>query len=191
MANLTRMLELLDERNITNVVGMKHDIAREQYVVTRRTVGSYQEFNEEITRFIQYELRATLGSPAVPQYMASSQGIGIIERAFSNIGGLQGAFEIASTGIRGGVRTIIDALYESIKRDEEKSYIEYVLRTEVDPLSFDDRTALMQQYINRYRHNFPQGMRIPTGFELAGNYEGIVLMHVEVINAIRLGIRRG
>ena len=191
MANLNRMLQLLDEVNITNVVGMKHDIAREQYIVTRRIVNSYQELNEEVTRFVQYQLHATLGNAATPQYMASSQGMSIIERAFMNLGGIQGACEIASTGIRGGLRRVIDALYEAIKREEEERYIEWVLRTEVDPLSFQDRTSLMQGYIERFRHNFPPGIRVPSAYELAGNYESIIRMHMEVINSIRMRIRSG
>ena len=190
MANLNRMLELLDEVNITNVVGMKHDIAREQYVVTRRTVDSYAQFNEEITRFVQYQLHTTLGNTAVPQYMASSQAVGIIERAFTSVGGLQGAYEIASTGIRSGLRAVIDTLYQAIKKEEEEAYVEYILRTEVDPLSFEDRAQLMQAYLSRFGHNFPQGIRVPTAYELAGNYESIIRMHTEVINAIRMGIRR-
>jgi len=191
MANLNRMLELLDEVNITNVVGIKHDMARERYIVTRRMADSYAQLNEEMTRFVQYQLHATLGNTAVPQYMASSHAVDIIERAFTSIGGLQGAYEIASTGIRGGLRAIIDALYQAIKKEEEESYIEYVLRTEVDPLSFEDRTQLMQAYLNRFRYNFPYGVRVPAAYELAGNYESIIRMHTEVINAIRTGIRRG
>lgn len=188
--NLNRMLELLDEQNITNNVGMKHDIARAQYSVIKRTVASFNEFNEEVTRFVQYELRATQGHPTMPTYMASSQGMAIVERAFHGIGGIEGAFEIARTGIRGGLRAVIDALYEYMKRQEEESYIDYVLRTEVDPLSFDDRTALMQAYLNRFRHNFPQGVRVPTALELATHYSDIIRMHTELLNSMRLRLRR-
>ncbi len=92
MANLSRMIEQLNEQNISNVVGMRHDLARERYIVTRPTVGSYQEFDEEFTRFMRYQLHATQGNPAVPQHLASSQAVSIIERAFASIGGLQGAY---------------------------------------------------------------------------------------------------
>ena len=188
--NLNRMLELLNEENITNEISRKHDIAREQYKVTKPTISSFNELNEEVTRFIQYQLRATQGHPAMPQYMASSQGMAVIDRTFNSIGGIEGAFEIARTGIRGGLRAVIDTLYEYLKRQEEESYIDYVLRTEVDPLSFDDRTALMQAYLNRFRHNFPQGARVPTALELAGNYAGIIRMHADLINSIRMRLRR-
>lgn len=190
MANLNRMLELLDEINITNVVGMKHDTARERYHLTRSIVNSSAEFEEEITRFVQYQLCATRCNAAVPRYMASSQAANIIDRAFTNIGGSSGAYEIASRGIRGGLRAVIDVLYQAIKKEEEEAYIEYVLRTEVDSLSFDDRTALMSAYLNRFRHNFPNSVRVPTAFELAGNYESILRMHMEVINSIRMRIRQ-
>lgn len=190
MANLNRMLALLTEDNITNVVGMKHELARERYIVTRRTVASFQELEEEATRYTQYHLTATVGGSAIPQYMVSSQSMNSIEHAFTNLGGLSGAFEIASTGIRGGLRRIIDVLYEAMRREEERRYIEWVLRTFVDPLSFQDRTALMEQYLNRFRYNFPQGCRIPTALEMAGNYESVIMLHMEVINSIRMGIRR-
>lgn len=189
MANLPEMLRLLDEVEITNRVSMRHSLARERYIVTRPTVNSYQQLDEEVTRYVQYQLRATLGN-VTPQYMASSQAMDIIERAFANIGGIQGAYEIASTGIRGGLRNIIDVLYEHIKKEEEERYIEWVLRTEVDPLSFQDRASLMQAYLERVRHNLPRGIRTPTALELAGNYEAIIRMHMEVINTIRMGIRR-
>lgn len=188
--NFNRMLELLNEENINNVVSIKHDLAREQYLVTKRMVASFNEFNEEVTRFVQYQLRATQGHPTMPTYMASSQGMAIVERAFHGIGGIEGAFEIARTGIRGGLRAVIDAIFTYLKREEEERYIDYVLRTEVDPLSFDDRTALMQAYLNRFRHNFPQGVRVPTAVELAANYSGIIRMHAELLNSMRLRLRR-
>jgi len=190
MANLSRMLEQLDEIHLSEVVGRHHDQARERYILTRHTVGTYEEFHEEITRFVQYQLHATQGNPAVPRYIASSEAVNIIERAFTSIGGQEGAFEIARTGIRGGLRAVIDALYQAMKKQDEEAYIEYVLRTEVDPLSFEDRTSLMQAYLNRYRNNLSQNMRVPTAYELASNYEAIIRMHMEVINSIRLGIRR-
>jgi len=190
MANLYRMLELLDEVNISNIVGQKHDAARERYHLTHGSVNSSAEFEEEVTRFVQYQLCATRGNAAVPHYMASSQAANIIERAFTNIGGTRGAYEMACRGIRGGLRAVIDVLYQAIKKEEEEAYIEYVLRTEVDPLSFEDRTALMSAYLNRFRHNFSASIRVPTAFELAGNYENILRMHVEVINSIRMRIRQ-
>lgn len=190
MANLNRMIALLDETNLSAVVGLKHDTARERYQLTRSTVASSAEFEEEITRFVQYQLCATRGNAAVPRYMASSQAAEIIERAFANIGGASGAYEIASRGIRGGLRAVIEVLCSAIKKEEEEAYIEYVLRTEVDPLSFDDRVELMQAYLTRYGRNFPNSVRVPTAFELAGNYENIIRMHIEVINSIRMRIRQ-
>jgi len=190
MANFNRMIELLDEVNIANLVGIKHDAARERYHLTRTTVNSPAEFEEETARFVQYQLCATCGNATVPRYMASSQAANIIERAFANIGGKYGAYEMASGGSHGGLRAVIDALYQAIKKEEEEAYIEYVLRTEVDPLSFDDRTSLMQAYLNRFRNNFPTSVRVPTAFELAGNYESIIRMHMEVINSIRMRIRQ-
>jgi len=190
MANLNRMLELLDEVNITNVVGLKHDRARERYHLTRDTVSTHAEFEEEITRFVQYQLCATRGNAAVPRYMASSIATDILNRAFTSIGGKDGAYDMAESGIRGGLRTVIDALYQAIKKEEEESYVEYVLRTEVDQLSFNDRTALMQAYLNRFRGNFPASARVPSAYELAGNYENIIRMHAEVINSIRMRIRQ-
>lgn len=190
MANLNRMLELLDEVNISNVVSQKHDTARECYHLSRNTVTSSAEFQEEITRFVQYQLCATRGNAAVPRYMASSQAAEIIERAFANIGGMSGAYEMASRGVRGGLRQVIEVLSSAIKKEEEESYVAYVLRTEVDQLSFDDRVALMQAYLNRFRHNFPNSVRVPTAFELASNYESIIRMHVEVINSLRMRIRQ-
>lgn len=190
MANLSRMLEQLDEQNISNVVGMRHDLARERYIVSRATVNSYQEFDEEITRFVQYQLNATQGNPAVPRYMASSQAVDIIERAFNSIGGLQGGYELASTGIRGGLRGVIDAIYQALKKQDEEAYIEHILRLWCDPLSFQDRTSLMQEYLNRFRHNFPQGIRVPSASELAANYQAVIRFHAELINSIRMGIRR-
>lgn len=190
MSNLIRMITLLDEVNLSNVVGLKHDTARERYHITRSTVNSSVEFEEEVTRFVEYQLCATRGNVAIPRYMASSQAANIIERAFANIGGTSGAYEMANRGIRGGLRAVIDVLYQAIKKEEEEAYIEYVLRTEVDPLSFDDRVELMQAYLTRYGRNFPNSIRIPTAFELAGNYESIIRMHVEVINSIRMRIRQ-
>jgi len=187
-ANLNAIIQLLDEENIARVVSIRHDLAREQYSMKKAVVQSFDEFKAEVTRFYQYQYCITItGSTnvVVPEWMASGFAIDILERAFSKDGGLEGAYRIAQKGVQGGMRAILDAIYKILKAQQEEQYIDYVLRSHVDPLDWNDKVDLMTQYLQRFGRNLPAGAQVKSAMELAIRYEDFLKLHMKALQTIR------
>lgn len=189
MADLTGLLEALDEQTITKLVSSKHDLAREVYKVSSLTLPSYPTFLRLVEDYVIYHTRQT-GSGDLPPYMANSKGMTILNYAFQGLGGIQGAYEVCKTGLRGGVITVLNTLAEALKTEEERLYIDAQLRYYCNPLSFDDRVALMEQYLARFTRNLPSGVSPRTSLELAANYEEVIETHMAVIKNIRFRLGR-
>lgn len=187
MANLNMILQLLDERNIAKEVSMYHDMGRDTYSIQNRIPSTFDEMIKEATKFYQEQYQITVGgNEPMPERLASSLARQIIDKSFSKFGGLEGAFVIASTGIAGGMKAIIDAVYEYMKREQEESYIFWILTEYVDVTSWDDKVALMQQYLDRFHINMPPGARIKSPEQLiADGYQAFIKMHMESLRTIR------
>lgn len=189
MADLLGILIALDEQTITKIVSSKHDLAREGHKVSSLTISSYPAFLRLVENYVLYHTRQT-GGGDLPSYMANSKGMTILNYAFQSLGGIQGAYEVCKTGLRGGVITVINTLAEALKTEEERLYIEAQLRYYCNPISFDDRVALMEQYLTRFTKNLPSGVKPRTALELAANYEDVIETHMAVIKNIRFRLGR-
>lgn len=195
MANLTAILQHLEPVHLAEVVDLPQDAAREHYPLNKLRVQSYPEFRSEVGRFFIYQYQAVMASGvAMPGYMAEGFAFEILESAFGSVGGLPGAYHIASTGAafrdgRGGLAAICDVIYLALKKETRERYIDYVLRTFVNPLDWNDRVALMRAYLKRYGRYATSGSA-KSAEELATRHEDIIRMHVEVLNAISPHVRR-
>lgn len=186
-ANLVKILELLDEENIAREVGFLFDVAREIYEIKYWVVSDVDQFYDEITSFYQHMhcIAVSHGGEVVPVWMARGFALNILDSAFSQIGGYGGAYSLASSGIRGGIRSSLDAICEHLRKEGEETYIDYVVTSYVDVTDFDDRTELMRQYLSRFGRNLPPGARARTAAELAVNPKDIIKIHLKVIQSIR------
>ena len=192
MADLGKILGLLGERNISREVSLVHDRARERYVVDKDTVSSFDEFKDEITKFYRHQIAETLAKIDDAEYVdiMEGQALDIVANAFpSQTGTFAEAYKIASSGIRGGLRTVIDAIYEALKNDMETRYVEHVLRTYVDPLDWDERTQLMEDYVREFGDYLPPGEKMESSTLMATNYEEILRLHAKVLDSMRGHIR--
>ena len=181
-ADLNAMLQLLDEKNIANTVGISCYMARNTYPMRKPTVNNFDELLEEATGFFQHMHRAVVGMGKItmPDWMAAGHARGILERI-----GIEDAYTIASEGIRGGLHTIFEAIYRQINEEMEERYIELVLVKYVDPVDWDDRIELMRQYLQRFARNIPANKQPKKAAELAVNYKEIIKMHMKYLQGIR------
>ncbi|MDP8215995.1 MAG: hypothetical protein P9L98_01570 [Candidatus Kaelpia imicola] len=186
-ANLNMILRLLDERNIAKEVSMYHDIGRDEYNMQNRIPSTFDEMMAEATRFYQQQFQITVGGDILmPEWLALSNVRGIIERSFSQIGGLEGAYMVASTGVGGGMKAVLDAIYEHMKKEQEEKYISWILVEHVDVMSWDDKVLLMQQYLAKFHSSMPEGARIKSAEQLvAAGYEDIIKLHMKALQTIR------
>lgn len=181
-ANLNMMLQMLDEQHIANTVGISCYMARNSYSLRKPTINNFDELLDEATRFYQHMNRAVVGMGKItmPDWMAAGHARDILERM-----GLEDAYTIAHEGIRGGLHSILEAIYQHISEEMEEKYIELVLVKFVDPVDFDDRIELMRQYLQRFGSNIPANKQPKKAAELAVNYKEFIKMHMKYLQGIR------
>jgi len=186
-ANLNMMLQMLDERNIANTVGIPCYMARNAYPLRKPTVRNFDELIEETTKFYQHMhcQIICIGKFTMPYGMAEGHTHSLLDKM-----GLEDVYMIANEGIRGGLHAIFEAIHEHFKEEMEEKYIEMILTKFVDPVDYDDRIELMQQYLNRFGSNIPANVRPRSAAELAINYKDIVKIHMNVLKGMRGKITR-
>ena len=108
-------------------------------------VASHEDFNEIIASFYLHLLRHTR-SIVDPVDMAAvgAEGLALLERAFANNGGFQGALAEARYATNGGVRFILDSLTQKFIHEQQEKYIGHVLKAAMDPLDWDSKVKLME-----------------------------------------------
>jgi len=85
-----------------------------------------------------------------------SKALDIVNEAFSRNGGEKAAYIEASTGTRGGLRYVFDMIAEHLKRDERDKYVRMVLKTTIDPLDFESKTAVVRTLLSRIQTALPE-----------------------------------
>ena len=181
------MLQMLDERNIANAVGISCYMARNAYPLRKSTVRDFDELIDETTRFYQHmhSQLIYMRKGIMPYDMAEGHTRKLIDQM-----GREDAYMIANEGIRGGLYAIFEAIYKHFEEEMEERYILMVLQKFVDPVDPDDRIELMQQYLNRFGGNIPAGTHLRSASELAANYEDTIKMHMNVLKGMRGKITR-
>jgi len=187
MADLNNIIQLLDEENIAREVSMYHDLGRSMYVTEKVLVNSTYELIEEAAKFYMHQYECATGSQ-IPQWYAMGLVENILNRKFSS--GLDEAFLLASRGIRGGINAVYDVIYKELKKDHEEQYIRYVFMSNMDILSWEDKIALIEQYLNQFGRYLPQGVQPRSVAELANNPKELILMHMQALNQIRYRLGR-
>ncbi len=188
-ANLDEILALLDEENIARAVSIKHDTVREKYTLEKSTVANYEEFLVEITKYYGHHFRKTIADAKLPVEIATQNALEIVTQAYASQGGLEAAYKNANIGTSGGLRAVIDSIYEALKREQEEKYINHVLTTQVNPLDWNEKTTLMRQYLTKFGRYLPAGTKARSPEQLANNYSDLIKLHIKVVGAMRSRLR--
>jgi len=180
----SQILNLLTEDEIAKVVGMKHDLALNTFKLgTLLTVKNPEEFHQLLHSYIQHHYK-TIGKQFLSHEINDIE-TKAIESGFGR-GGMEEAYEMARTGIKGGLHPIIDKLYQYIKDEEVRQYINTIIDSHVERLDWNAKVNLMKEYNKRYGQYIPEGtMKSPEA--LAANYKELIWKASQVYNKMREG----
>lgn len=187
--DLNKILDMLDEENIAKAVHLPHAIAREQYRLVRITVQSWDEFRKEIGRYYAYQMSATSigGQISTPEWLAEGYAEQIVNRSFAKIGGAKGACQMAQKGINGGMKSVIDSIFEWIVNEQAESYFENILQLNISPMAWQDQVDLMHQLSSKFG---TPGKPVKNPMELAADYKEYIKFIMERLQPLRTKIRR-
>ena len=180
----------IDADNLAKLIGLPIDSARAAFVMDSVTVKSYEEFKDKIPAFYTQLMRDTKRLPKnVETKIVESESFALLERGFSNKGGIPAAMDEARNGINGGLRFIFDIMTEKIKQEEQEKYVNFVLKKTLDPLDWESKVAFIKKLFKKLENILPEETRAePERF--AGHYEKIVTAYVNSINHLNTLFRR-
>lgn len=186
MSVLDDILAMLSEEELARQVYVPHDMARQSYQLEKGTVSNHDEFRYIIADYYKHHFAQTVsGQPAMPDDMAEGNAREILEKVYANEGGVAAALDYSKTGERGGLRRVLDAIAEHMKRDLEKKYIWRVHDTFIDPLDKPQQIELVREYFNKFRAYLPAHVLNTDPAYYARNWEELLEQHREIMKHIR------
>jgi hypothetical protein len=180
------ILSEIDADALTSLISLPIDNARAAYVVGIVIVESNEEFNDLIASFYLHLLRHTRKlSDAVDMKAGAAEGFALLERAFSKKGGLPAALAEARNATNGGLRYIFDLMTEQFKHEQLEKHINFVLKSELDPLDWDGKVALMGALLASLKAHLPPEIISQPPERYAGHYDNIVRTYVESVDQVK------
>ena len=180
----------IEADNLAKLIGIPIDSARAAFAMDSVTVESYEEFKDKIPAFYMQLMRNTKRLPEnIEIKMVEAEALALLERGFSNKGGIPAAMDEARNCLSGGLRFIFDIMTEKIKQEEQEKYVNFVLKKTLDPLDWESKVAFIKKLFKKLENILPEETRAePERF--AGHYEKIVTAYVNSINHLNTLFRR-
>ena len=151
MTTVESLLNAIDERTIAQREAIRHDEARMSYHLQSNTVRTFEEFSRIIGDYYNHHYTTCISNGG---RLSGSQAEGrakeILEQQYRKRGGdIVTVFNDCREGTNGGLRAVLDLISESIKTEGVQRYIRAAFDHYVSPASWDDKVAIMSQFIDR------------------------------------------
>jgi hypothetical protein len=187
--DLNKILEMLDEENIAKAVHLPHAIAREQYHLQKVTVQNWEEFQKEIGRYYVYQMSTTMPGwkLSTSDWLSEGYAEQIVEKTFAKIGGAKGACQMAQKGINGGLKAVVDSIFDWIVNEQVEIYFNNILQKNISPMEWQDQVDLMYQLSNKFG---TPGKPVKNPMELAADYKEYIKFIMERLQVLRSKISR-
>ena len=154
---LQNMITMINAGALAQKIGIPLDSARASYHLDSVLIDSHESFNDTVTSFVIHLLSRIRGIEAdQPAEAYSGESFALLERTFARDGGVKGAMLEARTGVRGGMRYILDALTEQFKKEEREKEVNRVLLEALDPLDWDSQVAVIKALMERLWVHLPE-----------------------------------
>ena len=153
-STLDFLLEQFSEETMAKTVYVPIDTARTRFTVERLTVENSAELIDVLCRF-----HLSLSGPDASGESAEEFAIEVTGQAFERDGGFRGALSEAQSGLRGGLRYVLDQITEYLKRSQREKHISFQIKRTMDPLDYDQRLAIVKAFMNRFHEWIPEDIR--------------------------------
>ena len=126
---------------------------------------------------------------SVPQSInneiVAAEALALLERAFRDKGGVDGAQAEARHGINGGMRFILDVMTEQYKAEQQTKRVSRVFKAALDPLDWNARVQFMATFLERLGPHLPPEILAQPPARFARHYEPILKTYVQSLDRVR------
>jgi hypothetical protein len=149
VTSITGLLAELDERNIAQKIGIRHDEVRMRYPLQSNTVDDFEEFSRIIGDYCNYHFTSCISFGG---YLLASEAVSrakeILEQEYRRKGGdIVTAYNDSHEGTNGGLRVILDIIAEGLKAESVERHIRDAFDRYVAPNSWEQKVEIIRQFI--------------------------------------------
>ena len=191
MGSLESLLSAIDELTLARV-GIPHDEARMNYSPGRNTIGSFDEFTDEIAAYYNYHFsRCVVHGGYLSHAEAAGKAKKILEQENRRQGGnIITAYNDAHDGTNSGLRVIFDKIAENLKEESVANHIRQAFDSYVAPNSWEQKVEIMRQFIASCGHLLSSSIQTDQPQRYAENYEDLIRVYVESLKKTSSVFRR-
>jgi len=188
---LSRILAKLDRDRMAEVVGNAHDMARDSFSLSSNTVDNYPQFHDVITRYYRHHYGQVFGGgDFLEDDRAHWEVKAIIDNAYKENNGFEGAYENARTGNGGGMHGVLNAVAGGIKQEQQRQYVEHIFYTEIDPHDYEALVELMAELLDKVGFLLTPSERARSPHDLVRNFDNIIKQLSGSFGSIRASVKR-
>ena len=187
---IKEIMTSLDAEEMAKKFGILHMSIRESFRLPVLVVKDDDQFTEILSSYYEthYFKRYRMEKDAkLPEHWAYFYVRSLMDSMFQAEGGFEYAYSVGKTGTNGGLKMLIDKIYQHFLREDEEAYIDFVIKKAMG-LNWENKVELMSQYLKKFSGNLPEGTSIKTPERLAEKCYDIIRNHVHFISALRMKI---
>ena len=193
MAAIDSLLTALDEREIAQQIGLKHDEARMGYQLQSNTVGNFDEFTDAIADYYNHHFtQCVSGGGALSRSEAAGRAKEILVQEYRRRGNadIVAAFNDGHDGTNGGMRVILDILAEALKAQSVERYVGGLFDQHVAPNSWEDKVEIIRQFIAKCGANLASSIDASQPERYAQNFQELIQSYVQSLQRTSSIFRR-
>lgn len=188
--DLNEVLAMLDLDVMAKAFGIRHYTIREQFVASKMTIDSYDAFMDVIGGYYKHHYLKrydTDENTYFPEHYVHGMVRTLLDSLYQGEGGMEYAYKICVRGIEGGVKSVLDKIYQYFLKEDEEKYANYII-DRVVKLDWDKKVELVKQYQQKFQAYLSDGARMKDPQRLASHCKELIMHHVQIIAKIKTQI---
>ena len=183
---LDSLLSEIDADVLLPKIGSPIDSARASYVMDAVVIDSSEAFHETISAFYLHLQRYTETEFAPCDSKSDPRdAMNLLEEAFIHQGGYQAALAEAKFAINGGLRYVFDKMTDQFKREEYEKHVNFILKSFLKPLEWEDRVAVIKEIMTRFSAYLPAEVLSQPPEQFIKHLDTIVKAIVQFIDRVK------
>lgn len=184
--SLQEALALLDPVRLSMEIEMPHEEARLSFSGAPALVRSEREFHELVgSYFAHHQGRVTLGPGITWDFQPGAFAIELLNRVMNREGGAAAAYRKCLTGMDGGVRSVLDAMADTLKRDSVSREMTRIFTTVIPWLDYEAKVSLVQELLDHMAGMIPEEFKSRRPEELAMQFEILLQGYAQTLGRYR------
>jgi len=180
----------ISQEHLAKLIGLPIDRASASYSIATPIAGDAPETMEFVTSYYAHLLcHVKRVNGMIALEAIGAEALALLERTFARDGGLAAVIAEARTGVRGGLRFVLDRMTDQFKREFQEKHVAFVLKTAFDQTDWKARVQFIREFFQYCPQALPAEGMADSPERFARNLELIVQTYVNGIDEIKQLLR--